>query len=569
MAEPQFYVGPDGTPDKYRLKRQIGSGGEAQLWEAELHVSGTWEPVAVKILRSDHFADFDRWKGRWAEQAEVLRFIRHPGVVGVREHFEGGGMHYASEAPPGQRALYLVMNWHDGQTLREWSQQHRSAADGYEALRYLAQVGDVLDWLHSGQATPSGRPVIHADVTANNVLVTSAGQAVLVDFGLVRLAAGLSPTAEGTFGYVAPEVKALGAYSPASDRYAFGALTYLVFTGTAAPATIDQIRAGFSQVPAVMAQPTLLDHLLKMFNPDPNSRPPCGDWIRYFRVTGATSADVVGAGYTAPLEPTAVQAAALVPPPPPLPLPVAAPPEPRRRGRAALLIGLAIALLLGAGIAFAATRDSNSDAKAAATTVAAIDPATETTGASDTTSAAAANDTATTAPATTTTQKATTTTASTTTSSSTTTTVPRTTTTLAPIPKPVPPEAYTASPECHYTTTQVQTVPTAAAECGMNGGAGATVEATLDINLPPRAKRLTGRIVFSDDTFPVETVGLVKVLLDGTPLGDGTVTFAAPFVVDLDVTGKSRVTLRFSVQENSQPNLRLIRFVYVEPFYVT
>lgn len=94
VDDAKFYVGPPANPDKYRLKRQVGSGGEAQFWEAEISVSGVWEPVAVKVLRVDRFADMDRWKSRWAEQAEVLRFIRHPGVVGVREHFEGGGMHY-------------------------------------------------------------------------------------------------------------------------------------------------------------------------------------------------------------------------------------------------------------------------------------------------------------------------------------------------------------------------------------------------------------------------------------------------------------------------------------------
>ena len=569
MAEPMFYVGPDGNADKYRLKRQIGSGGEAQLWEADLHVSGTWEPVAVKILRADHFADFDRWKGRWAEQAEVLRFIRHPGVVGVREHFEGGGMHYASEAPPGQRALYLVMNWHEGQTLREWAQMHRSPADSYEALRYLAQVGDVLDWLHSGQATPSGRPVIHADVTANNVIVTSAGQAVLVDFGLVRLAAGLSPSAEGTFGYVAPEVKALGAYSPASDRYAFGALTYLVFTGTPAPATVEEIRAGLSQVPAVIAQPTLLGHLMRMFSPDPNSRPPCGDWIRHVRVSGATSADIVGVGYTAPLDPTNPGTSSPVPPPPPnASAPVAAlavPPPPKRRRRAVLVAGLVIALLLGAGIAYAATRESNSDGAASATTPSATDPATETTGAS---SAAAVVDT--TSEATTSTAKATTTTAkaTTTTSTSTTTTVPRTTTTPAPIPKPVPQEAYTFGPFCQYNQWSVRTTKTPGAGCSF-GGAAYNSELSLDINLPPNTTHLTGRLVFDDATFPVETVGLVKMLLDGTDVEEGSVTFATPFVIDVDVTGRSRLTLRLTLHPDSQPHVRTATFVLVEPFFVT
>ena len=445
MAEPLF-VGPENAPDKYRLKRQVGSGGEAQLWEAELSVSGTWEPVALKILRPDHFADLDRWKDRWSEQAEVLRFIRHPGVVGVREHFEGGGMHYVGEAPPGPRSLYLVMNWEAGQTLREWALQHRGPADAFEALRFLAQVGDVLDWLHSGQATPSGRPVIHADVTANNVLVSPIGQAVLVDFGLVRLAAGLSPLAEGTAGYVAPEVTALGAYSPASDRYAFGALTYLVLTGTPAPATGPEIRAGLSQAPSVVGQPAVLDHLMRMFTPDPAGRPACGEWIRYFRVTGATSADVVGATATRPVQPgtfpapgaATVPLPLTVPPPPTTVMPVtpppgapvhtvaaaAAAPAPRRKGRGKLLWAAVavVGVLLGGGIAYAVTRGGDSKTAASATTSATTGPAT-TVATTTTTSTSVAPTTTTTVAATTTTAKPTTTTAAATTTAAPTTTV--------------------------------------------------------------------------------------------------------------------------------------------------
>ena len=285
----EYFVGPVDDADKYRLIHQVGTGGEAQLWKAELSVSGQWEPVAVKILRPDRLGDIDRWAARWAEQAEVLRFLRHPGVVGVREHFEGGPIHHAGETPGAQRQLFLVMNWVDGLSLRDWVPLHRRPDGYFESLRYLAQIGDVLDWLHSGQATPSGRPVIHADVTPANVLVTAMGQAVLVDFGLTRLASGQSVTVEGTGGYIAPEVLAHGSYSPASDRYSFGALTYFVLTGQNPPVDLNAIRSGFAALPTVSGQPDLVDHLMVMFGPDADSRPPAGTWIRFFRTSGTTS----------------------------------------------------------------------------------------------------------------------------------------------------------------------------------------------------------------------------------------------------------------------------------------
>ena len=545
-GESQFYVGPELTPDKYRLKRQVGSGGEAQLWEAELHVSGSWEPVAVKVLRADRFADLDRWKARWAEQAEVLRFIRHPGVVGVREHFEGGGMHYAGEQPTGQRALYLTMNWVDGRTLREWTQLHRSPADGYEALRYLAQVGDVLDWLHSGQATPSGRPVIHADVTPNNVIVTPAGQAVLVDFGLTRLAAGISQVVEGTGGYVAPEIKAAGAYSPGSDRYAFGALTYFVLTGTPASASLAEIRAGLGSVPSVAAQPGALEHLMRMFDPNPLARPGCGEWIRSFKITGATSADPGGVGFTAPLSPVTVAQ-------PTMPLPVSVPPPPpaeksgqrRKRLVAAILV---LGLLIAAGVAFAATRTSD-DNKAIAAPTSSAPSVVDTTVATNATVAA-------TSPATTPATAVTTTTKA----------APRSTTTFTSPPQPVPPDAYvyTGAVYCNYFPVNVTNTPTPAASCQFGGAAGIE-QKTIDVNISPRAKRFTARLVLSDDSSPVDAVALFSILVDGIPLTDGSITFAKPYVIDIDVTDKRRVTLNLNIRVDSKD---VFRVVITEPFFV-
>lgn len=291
MRDEALYVGPSHQPDKYRLKRQVGTGGESRLWEAELDLAGVPEPVALKVLRVEREADIESWQARWAEQAEVLRFIRHPGVVGVREHFRGGGMHYRSEEPSASTGLYLVMNWVAGTTLRDWSRAHRMPSDMDLALNYLAQVGDVLDWLHSGQATPSGRPVIHADVTVSNVIVTPSGQAVLVDFGLARVASGLGSSIEGTGGYLAPEVRAAGAYSPASDRYAFGALAFSLITGETAPSDLLELRSRLEVALARVGRPEILEPLMQMFVADPMARPNCGDWIRSFRLGGSTSFD--------------------------------------------------------------------------------------------------------------------------------------------------------------------------------------------------------------------------------------------------------------------------------------
>ncbi|MEY9212715.1 NPCBM/NEW2 domain-containing protein [Thermobifida halotolerans] len=285
-----LYVGPDSQPDKYRLVRSVGRGGEATLYLAEVTLAGQTEPVVVKVLNADvaatpeQFAELSR---RWSEQAELLRFITRLGVVGVREHFEGAPEHRGGTASETtERALYLVMNHVDGVDLRDWRAEH--AVEGPRAQRvalgYLEQIAEVLDVLHSGRATPSRRPVVHGDLSPGNIMINEDGQAVLVDFGLSRIAARhLTTRPWFTPGYAAPEIFN-GEYSPASDRYAFGAITYFVLSGNEPPPSPEQLRDAFVNLPVMsVAGPEQRERIVMMFAADPAARPPALDWIKTVR----------------------------------------------------------------------------------------------------------------------------------------------------------------------------------------------------------------------------------------------------------------------------------------------
>ena len=158
------FIGPDSAPDRYRLLNSIGRGGEAVLYRAEIQLDGAPETVVVKVLDSGTTLtpdQFERLSSKWNEQAELLRFVGRPGVVGVREHFEGPPIHSAGQSSTAAgRALVLVMNHVDGLDLRDWRAERTLAThqERREVSRALEQLADVLDWLHSGTATTSGRP---------------------------------------------------------------------------------------------------------------------------------------------------------------------------------------------------------------------------------------------------------------------------------------------------------------------------------------------------------------------------------------------------------------------------
>ncbi|MFE5810111.1 protein kinase [Streptomyces sp. NPDC056491] len=339
MTSQNLHIGPDSAADRYRLLRSIGRGGEAVLYLAEIELAGGSEPVVVKVLDSKTTITpdiFDRISQKWNEQAELLRFVHRPGVVGVREHFEGPPIHRPGESSTlTGRALVLVMNHVDGLDLRDWRAERTlaTAAERREVMRTLEQLADVLDWLHSGKATPSGRQVIHGDLSPGNVMVDAHGQATLVDFGLSKLTAD-HQTAEVWFtpGYAAPEVFD-GKRTPGTDRYAFGAIAYFLLSGQSPPATPEQLAQALTGLPQI----AVLDseqraRITSIYAADPGKRPvSLAGWMKDVRhaVVSTTTATSQQAAPAAPPRPAAPPPP-VVPPqpftPPPAAAPVAAPP---------------------------------------------------------------------------------------------------------------------------------------------------------------------------------------------------------------------------------------------------
>ncbi|MFC9751770.1 protein kinase [Streptomyces sp. NPDC056921] len=307
MNSASHRIGPDSAPDRYRLLNSIGRGGEAVLYRAEIELDGAPETVVVKVMDSKTtitVEQFQRLSAKWQEQAELLRFVNRPGVVGVREHFEGPPIHAPGDASTAAgRSLVLVMNHVEGLDLRDWREERTLAthAERREVLRTLEQLADVLDWLHSGRATPSGRTVVHGDLSPGNVMVDVHGQATLVDFGLSKLTAD-HRTAEVWFtpGYAAPEVFE-GKRTPNTDRYAFGAIAYFLLSGQSPPSAPEQLRAALAALPQVAATaPDRMERLLRICAAEPDRRPEnLSAWVKDVRsavvsttVTGSAAAQV-------------------------------------------------------------------------------------------------------------------------------------------------------------------------------------------------------------------------------------------------------------------------------------
>jgi serine/threonine protein kinase/serine/threonine protein phosphatase PrpC len=126
---------------------------------------------------------------------------------------------------PGQQSqIYTVMPFYEGTTLEDLL---KSGPLAYEiGLSYAANLLRAVAALHR-------IGVVHRDIKPENILITSDGGLRLIDFGAVRLPAiGDLPGAAtpGSQGYIAPEIYAGDAGTPASDLFAVGVTLYRIFT---------------------------------------------------------------------------------------------------------------------------------------------------------------------------------------------------------------------------------------------------------------------------------------------------------------------------------------------------
>ncbi len=150
---------------KYKVLYMIGAGTFARVYRSA-HVD-TKKVVAVKVLRMRHREDPEQVE-QFLREGQMGMQLRHPNIVSI----------YEIVGDP--RAPYLVMEFVEGQTLRELMAVRRRL----EPLAAMRIVRDVVAGLDA--ALKEG--ITHRDMKLSNVLVSASGRCKLVDFGLAAIA---------------------------------------------------------------------------------------------------------------------------------------------------------------------------------------------------------------------------------------------------------------------------------------------------------------------------------------------------------------------------------------------
>jgi len=269
----------------YRIEELLGRGGMGVVYSARHLELG--RQVALKVIAGELGSD-PEFVARFQREGQLQASLEHPHVVTVYEAGES------------EHGLYLAMRLVSGTTLAALMRER--ALGAMPALALLEQVADPLDAAHAAG-------LVHRDVKPQNVLVGDSDDAYLGDFGLMRVGgpAGMTATGKlvGTISYLAPEVIRGSEATPASDRYAFAAMTFECLAGSVVfPRTTDAatLYAHTTEPPPRISRrrkdlpPALDDVFARALSKDPGDRPrSASEFIGAVRDTlGASGLEVLG-----------------------------------------------------------------------------------------------------------------------------------------------------------------------------------------------------------------------------------------------------------------------------------
>ena len=202
-----------GLADRYRIERELGTGGMAVVYLArDLQRD---RDVALKVLRAE--VGIASGAERFDREIRLAARLVHPNILPLLD----------SGATDGR--LWYTMPFVEGESLRDRLKRETQLPLD-EAVRLTSEIADALGHAHA-------QGILHRDIKPENILL-AAGHALVADFGIARALGEtnqrLTSTglALGTPAYMSPE-QSSGEHDldARSDLYGLASVTYEMLAG--------------------------------------------------------------------------------------------------------------------------------------------------------------------------------------------------------------------------------------------------------------------------------------------------------------------------------------------------
>jgi serine/threonine protein kinase len=197
---------------RYQIDQILGQGGMGAVYKA------TDINLGVAVAVKENLFITEEYARQFRREATILASLRHPNLPRVTDHF-------VIE----EEGQYLVMDFVEGEDLRERLERNEIIREA-EAMPWFLEICDALAYLHSRKPA-----IVHRDIKPGNIKITPDNRAILVDFGLAKVAEGGLNTTSGakamTPGFSPPEQYGAGPTDARSDVYSLAATIYAALSG--------------------------------------------------------------------------------------------------------------------------------------------------------------------------------------------------------------------------------------------------------------------------------------------------------------------------------------------------
>ncbi len=198
---------------RYEIREIIGVGGMAVVYKAYDNIDD--RIVAIKILKDEYLSN-EEFKKRFKNESKAIAVLSHPNIVRVYN------------VSFGDRLQYIVMEYVDGITLKEYIEQ-QGVINWKEAVHFTGQILAALQHAHD-------KGIVHQDIKPQNIILLQDGTIKVTDFGIARFSRMDSNTtsenAIGSVHYISPEQARGEMTDDKADIYSVGVVMYEMLTGT-------------------------------------------------------------------------------------------------------------------------------------------------------------------------------------------------------------------------------------------------------------------------------------------------------------------------------------------------